>query len=382
MHQFAETAVIHAQQRHGIQLSSDAAGVAAVDQVLDRERDEGDPQEHPSLALCYGSWLGEYAAHRYGAQWVGMHEPEPPRLQVAGVVCSPIDAVARRLESETAPPLTQRMAEMDDWVEFFPSIVSTRDHNQQAWDRLANEPQFANTAALDERLPDRKAAEAALDPWLREFSIAGRDLLCLAAGGGTHGLLYAVAGANVTVVDVSEQALAIDRRLAETHGLKIKTVLASMDSLSDLGDASFDIVLQPVSACYLPDVLSVYAEVARVLRDGGLYVVQHKQPASLQASGEATSGQYRLMHQAFSGRSVTRGSSDDDEHLEAGTLEFIHPLSTLLGGLCKSGFVIEDVQEPPRADAWAEAGTRQHRACYLPPYLKVKARRLPRSQSH
>ena len=66
---------------------------------------------------------------------------------------------------------------------------------------------------------------------------------------------------------------------------------------------------------------------------------------------------------------------ETDEHLEPGTTEFIHPLETLLGELCRSGFIIEAVTEPPRGDAWAAPGSLAHRACYLSPYLKVKARR-------
>lgn len=38
---------------------------------------------------------------------------------------------------------------------------------------------------------------------------------------------------------------------------------------------------------------------------------------------------------------------------EYGTVEFVHTLDELLGGLCRSGFIIEDIQEPPRGDAWA-----------------------------
>lgn len=378
MRQFTETADIHAQQRHGLQLSWDAAGLGAVDQILDRERTQGDLQERGALALCYGCWLGEFAAKEYGAQWIGMHEPEPPRLQVAGVICSPIDAVARRLENAAAPPLAQRMAEMQNWVASYPSASASLRHNQHVWEQLAIDPRFANFTGHDGNRLDRDTAEAAIDPWLRELPLAGRDLLCLAAGGGTHALLHAVAGARVTVVDVSEPMLAIDRRLAEMHDLPMTTVLASMDALTGLNDASFDVVLQPVSTCYLPDVVPVYVEVARVLRDGGQYVVQHKQPGSLQAEGDETAGQYRLRHPAFSGRCVRGDDADHDKHLEAGAMEFIHPLETLLGGLCKSGFHIEDVQEPPRADIWSAVGTRQHRACYLPPYLKLKARRLPR----
>ncbi len=37
-----------------------------------------------------------------------------------------------------------------------------------------------------------------------------------------------------------------------------------MDDLSALPAAGFDIVIQPVSTCYVPDVLAVYREVARV----------------------------------------------------------------------------------------------------------------------
>jgi len=127
---------------------------------------------------------------------------------------------------------------------------------------------------------DRDAARAALDEWLRDEPLDGKSLLCLGAGGGRQGPLHALAGATVTVVDVSERQLDHDRKAG------LKTLCASMDKLEGLAAGSFDIVVQPVSSCYVADLDRVHAEVARVLRPGGLYIVQHKQPASLQSSSE------------------------------------------------------------------------------------------------
>ena len=52
-----------------------------------------------------------------------------------------------------------------------------------------------------------------LDPlgWLGG-DVRGQRLLCLAAGGGKHGPLYAAAGAEVTVVDISPAMLAVCMR--------------------------------------------------------------------------------------------------------------------------------------------------------------------------
>jgi SAM-dependent methyltransferase len=377
MRQFAETAMIHARQKHDLPLDLSPQGIAVVDTVLDRERQFGDADDFGSLALCYGSWLGEVGVRRFGACWAGMHEPHPPRLSIGGVLCSPIDAVARRLQDASEPRLSDRWHELQAWANDCPPAEAARSQNRQAWDDLCHDPRFVQFDGRDDVLPDRETVEAAIDPWLQDLPRPSCELLCLAAGGGTHSLLHALAGFRVTVVDISPRMLAVDQRLAAVHRLAITTVHASMDDLSALEDARFDAVVQPVSACYVPDLLPVYAEVARVLRDGGRYVVQHKQPASMQASGTGVDRGYRVVHPAFDGRPVGPVTASN-RHLEPGAAEFIHPLDTLLGGLCRSGFVIEDFQEPPRADAWAAPGSDAHRACYVPPYFKIKARRTNR----
>jgi SAM-dependent methyltransferase len=185
--------------------------------------------------------------------------------------------------------------------------------------------------------------------------------------------LYAAAGANVTVVDISPAMLELDRRVAEERRLTVRTVNASMEDLAMLAAAEFDIVIHPVSTCYLPRVDRVYREVARVTRSGGLYVSQHKQPASLQAAAGSCAKGYELTEPYY--RTGPLPEIAHSRHRESGTLEFLHRWEELLGGMCRAGFAIEDIIEPMHADAGAPPDTFAHRSCYLPPYVRVKARR-------
>jgi len=251
------------------------------------------------------------------------------------------------------------------------------EHNTRAWDRLA-----AHRAALAQPAADRAFA----DPrgWLGGGGVQGRswlperldglEVLCLAAGGGKHGPLYAAAGAAVTVVDVSPAMLELDRAVARERKIDLAIVQGSMDDLSMLGAGRFDLVIHPVSTCYVPDVGRVFREVARVTKGGGLYVSQHKSPASLQATLEAgPAGHYDLR---FPVTRVEPLPPEPPSRLrEAGTQEFIHSLSDVLGGICAAGFAIEDVCEPDHTQPGAAVGSFAHRAAFLPPYIRVLARR-------
>jgi SAM-dependent methyltransferase len=207
-------------------------------------------------------------------------------------------------------------------------------------------------------------------------SVHGLDVLCLAAGGGWQSVLYAAAGANVSVVDLSAEMLRQDVEQARQRNLSVRVFARSMDDLSMFPDACFDVVHQPVSTCYVPDVTAVYGEVARVLRDGGLYISQHKQPTSLQVVERDAGDRYvvgvRYYHQG------PLPPVGDTSYREAGTVEFLHRWEDLVGGLCRAGLVIEDLREPCRADDEAAPGHFGHRGQYIAPYVRLKARRVSR----
>src|SRR5579872_3647797 len=108
----------------------------------------------------------------------------------------------------------------------------------------ANGSCFARVATDDECLHPLQTLDGR--GWL-PASVHGLDVLCLAAGGGWQSILYATAGARVTVVDLSTEMLRQDLDEAQKRGLSVRVIEASMHDLSQLPDASFDIVHQPVS---------------------------------------------------------------------------------------------------------------------------------------
>ncbi len=251
-------------------------------------------------------------------------------------------------------------------------------HNARAWDRLARDQVPLARPATDADLTDPLSK---VDPlgWLGG-SVQSKNLLCLAAGGGRHGAIYAAAGANVTVVDISGEMLALDRAVAAERKLAIHTVQTSMDDLSMFTAAEFDIVVHPVSTCYLADVSQVFSEVARVLKPGGLYISQHKSPSSLQADIRPQNGNYRIIEPYY--RTGPLPPVESCRLRETGTLEYLHRWEQLVGGICRAGFVIEDLVEPVHAESAATPGSFGHRSNYIAPYMRLKARRIHLEKSN
>jgi len=85
-------------------------------------------------------------------------------------------------------------------------------HNRSAWDRLARKQDRLAKPARDEDFSNPLASVDGLG-WLGG-DVRGKRLLCLAAGGGRQGPIYAAAGADVTVVDLSPAMLELDREVS------------------------------------------------------------------------------------------------------------------------------------------------------------------------
>jgi SAM-dependent methyltransferase len=306
-------------------------------------------RQHQENAYHYILRHADEGAWVWSALW--KDEPHSPVAQAQGWPSLGLDESAN--VSDTSP-------------------TSAQAHNAQAWDGLVRQNQRFTRPAPDVDFVDPLRT---VDPfgWLGS-SIAGKRLLCLAAGGGKHGALYAAAGARVTVVDLSGEMLALDRAVAAERGLDIDIVQASMDNLAALPAGAFEIVIHPVSTCYVPDVLAVYREVARVTAAGGLYISQHKTPTSLQTEVlPGPRGRYELSEPYY--RTGPLPPVVGSPHREPGTLEFLHRWEELLGGMCRSGFVIEDLHEPCHAKPDAELGGFAHRSQIVAPYVRIKARR-------
>ena len=253
-----------------------------------------------------------------------------------------------------------------------PTADAATAHNAAVWDRMARQGSSLATPASDEEFAQPLRT---VDPcgWLGE-SISGWRVLCLAAGGGRQSALYAAAGAVVTVVDVSREMLALDRRVAAERGLDMTLVEGDMNDLSMLPAAAFDLVIHPVSTCYVPDIERVYRQVARVTRPGAVYVSQHKSPVSLQTPVKPVAGHYRI-EEPYYRQGPLPTAREPSRIREQGAREYVHRWEQLIGGLCRAGFAVLDLVEPLHADRDASIGTFGHRSRYVAPYVRIKARR-------
>jgi SAM-dependent methyltransferase len=257
--------------------------------------------------------------------------------------------------------------------------AQTLAHNRNAWNQMvASGHVLTRQTTVEELREPLKTVDPA--GWLGGKHPRLERALLGCRGGGRHGPLYAAAGARTTVVDLSPAMLAVDTQVARQHQLQLRTLETSMDQLGMLQDAEFDLVIHPVSTCYLPRLSRLFPEVARVTRPGGLYISQHKQPINLQASLDSFAGQYVVEHSYYD-REPAPKATKPSKLREPNTREYVHSWSELLGGICRSGFSICDISEPNHAQPDSLPGSFGHRCTYIPPYIRIKAIRQQSSSS-
>lgn len=235
--------------------------------------------------------------------------------------------------------------------------IDIRAHNRHAWDvAVADGSKWTIPVSPEQVAAARRGDwQIILTPtkpvphaW---FPAMGNcEVLCLAASGGQQAPILAAAGANVTVLDNSPRQLAQDRLVAQRDGLAITTVEGDMVDLSCFADASFDLIVHPVSNLFVPDVRPVWREAARVLRPGGVLIAGFCNPAQyifdqhLADDGELVV-KFPLPYSDLTSLSDAERQRliDDDQ-----ALEFSHTLEDQIGGQLDAGLVLTGFYE----DRW------------------------------
>lgn len=249
-------------------------------------------------------------------------------------------------------------------------------YNMARWRALAAADALFTRPALG---LDPVSARAIADPEGLLGELAGRDVLCLAGGGGKQSAAFALLGARVTVVDLSEAQLARDREAAAHYGVAIAALQADMRDLSPLGAGTFDIVHQPYSLNFAPEATTVFREVARVLRPGGRYYFHCANPFFSGIGTPDWNGQgYTLRRPYVAGAEITcadepwvydRGRSGGAPI--PGPREYRHTLGALIDGLSAQGFVLLHLSEFKDLfpDSDAAPGSWPHLTAIAPPWL-------------
>lgn len=97
--------------------------------------------------------------------------------------------------------------------------------------------------------------------------------LDIATGGGHVALALARTGADVEACDLAPEMLAEAGRLLDDNDCTATFAVAEADALP-YRDGTFDIVTCRIAAHHFPDVQAFFAEVARVLKQGGRFGFQ------------------------------------------------------------------------------------------------------------
>ena len=252
--------------------------------------------------------------------------------------------------------------------------MDIRDHNRRAWDREVERGNRWTQPVTPEEIARARQGEWQIvltenapvpADWLGD--VTGRDVLCLASGGGQQGPILAAAGARVTVLDNSPRQLAQDRLVAEREGLELTTLEGDMRRLDGLADESFDLIVHPVSNPFVPEVRPVWKEAFRVLRPGGQLLAGLMNPAGYIFDQEASEqGELVVRHSLPYSDLESLTDTERQGLIDKGqALEWSHSLTEVIGGQLEAGLVITGFYE--------DTTTEQFIGRYMPVYMATRA---------
>jgi ubiquinone/menaquinone biosynthesis C-methylase UbiE len=229
------------------------------------------------------------------------------------------------------------------------------EHNRIAWNKEVQDGNIWTIPVSKEELDaavqgDFKIVLTPFKPvpqhWLG--NIKGKRILCLASGGGQQGPILAAAGGQVTVFDNSDQQLRKDEILATEYQLEITTVRGNMQDLSCFADQTFDLIVHPVSNCFIDDILPVWQESYRVLKEKGNLLSGFSNPLMYMLDWEEADQTRRceLRHAIpYSDLQSLSPSMKRKYRQERTPFEFGHSLTDQIQGQIEAGFIIAGFYE-------------------------------------
>lgn len=256
-------------------------------------------------------------------------------------------------------------------------MIDILNVNKIAWDHEVENKRDSTIPVSSEKISKARMGEILLTitqsrivpkEWLGD--VRGKDILVLAGGGGQQGPLLAAAGAHVTVLDISKKQLGQDRHVMDQYHLVMTLIEGSMTDLSMFGSSVFDIVINPVSNCYIPDVNPVWQESFRVLRPGGSLLVGFDNPVvQIMDWDMHAKGVLQMRYKLPYADTEQLEKEKLNQLIENGkSVQFGHVLEDQIGGQIRVGFVIAGLYE----DYWGDPGKRPMDK-HLPSFIATRA---------
>ena len=159
---------------------------------------------------------------------------------------------------------------MEDWE------IEVKNH----WNQVSDSDWY-KSLRTDERLSALKQNPrsafhpemiALLEKHINDF--AGKKILLPSSGDNHAAFAFALMGADVTSLDISERQLENAKNISDEWGLDIEYVCDNTMYLSKISDAAYDLVYTSNGTLtWIGDLNEMYRNVSRVLKPGGYSAV-------------------------------------------------------------------------------------------------------------
>ena len=226
------------------------------------------------------------------------------------------------------------------------------DYNSRMWDAWNEDHNTWSIPLTPEQFQQAKNGpiEFVLTPTkkvpLSWFEGVGKDVLGLASGGGQQGPVMAAHDYQVTILDNSMRQLQSDRLVAEREDYEVLALQADMTLPFPFKDESFDMIIHPVSNCYIEDLQPTWNESFRVLRHGGVLMAGWTNPIMYMFDDEALENQDAPLiirnKLPYNGRVEVENGGELT--LDTG-YQFSHTWEAQIGGQLRAGFLLKDFYE-------------------------------------
>jgi ubiquinone/menaquinone biosynthesis C-methylase UbiE len=245
--------------------------------------------------------------------------------------------------------------------------------NRSAFDALA---EWYDHAIRSDELP---LFTHVLHPCILEMigDVKGLQVLELACGPGFLSRLIARRGARVTGVDVSEEMLRRGREDGRSAPHLVTYYEMDAAHLAQSWSAAYDVVICNMAMVDMPDIQSVLAEVARVLRERGRYIFSITHPCFVMPGAEWVDNNrgepvFKRVDNYFD-----EGYFGKEWYGQGGLRSRLggnhRTLQTYVAALRAAGFVLTDFREPRPSAQAAKSNAQLSNQMRIPSMLVIEA---------
>ena len=173
--------------------------------------------------------------------------------------------------------------------------------------------------------------------------------------------IFALLGADCTVLDYSERQIESERLVAERENYKIRAIRGDMTKPLPFADGEFDLIFHPVSNCYVKEVKPIWKECFRVLKKGGVLLSGVDNNVNYMVDDDETTIVNRFPFDPLENPEQMEQLKRDDCGVQ-----FSHSMEEQIGGQIEAGFIIRGLFDDTN-------GSGRLHELNIPTFLAIRA---------